>query len=365
MSDAWSVRQLVALAGFSGAAAAALFLLGRKSAQLDSELKRREQEEVSKSQAKKVGTPRSRTFTRPPTQVECSIQENHLVTFVRQLPTKPLLPRGGGEVHSTAKLVLLCASGKGGVGKSTVSVNLAYSMKQMGFEVGLLDLDIYGPSLPELVRPLSQAPIRRDGALRCRLPAMAEEQKLLISVKNTFLDFRPEQEEAPIRRSNSWSSAERSWDHEETPGGAGGEGAVVGVEEREAVEEMEVVDKMEAVEEADHWLTQPAQAEAEAVSKVCSVTIRDCNPCVYFMSQRGCDGVCGWSHFRHNPRVPDKNKRPVKATREKYKEQVRRALALEEPERQRELQRLVLQHSYLQKVIMKSLDEVPLDGQVW
>lgn len=141
----------MALAGFSGAAAAALFLLGRKSAQLDAELERREHQEVSKSQAEKAGTPR-RTFTRPPTQVECNIQENHLVTFVRQLPTKPLLPRGGGEVHSTAKLVLLCASGKGGVGKSTVSVNLAYSMKQMGFEVGLLDLDIYGPSLPELVR---------------------------------------------------------------------------------------------------------------------------------------------------------------------------------------------------------------------
>eukprot|EP00435_Cladocopium_sp_Y103_P005634 s245_g1.t2 len=208
--------------------------------------------------------------------------------------------------------------------------------------------------------------------------AMADEQKLSISVKNTFLDFRPEQEEVPLRRCNSWSCAKRSSDLEETPGGS--EGAVVGMEEMEVVEQevveqievveemkvveqievveqMKVVEQMEVVEEADHGSPQPAEQQ------VCSV--RDCNPCVYFISQRGCDQMCGWCHLRHSPRVWDKSqkKRPLKSTRDKYKDKIRRALALEEPECQRELQRLVVEHSYFHKVIMKILDRVPLSGQ--
>ncbi|MDT8317486.1 MAG: Mrp/NBP35 family ATP-binding protein [bacterium] len=66
--------------------------------------------------------------------------------------------KGGGmkgpkieDLVPSVKNVLAIASGKGGVGKSTVSVNLAVAMAMEGAKVGLLDLDIYGPSIPMMM----------------------------------------------------------------------------------------------------------------------------------------------------------------------------------------------------------------------
>lgn len=69
---------------------------------------------------------------------------------------KELESRLGPGLANVAHFVSVYSC-KGGVGKSTVAVNLAYELAKMGGRVGLLDLDVYGPSLPVLVKPSDPA----------------------------------------------------------------------------------------------------------------------------------------------------------------------------------------------------------------
>ena len=72
-------------------------------------------------------------------------------------------PQEGPTKPSGVKRIVAIASGKGGVGKSTVSSNVAVALARQGRKVGLLDADIYGPSQPHMLGVANERPTSADG----------------------------------------------------------------------------------------------------------------------------------------------------------------------------------------------------------
>ena len=102
---------------------------------------------------------------------------------------------GADDPVPGVKNVILVMSGKGGVGKSTVATNLALALKAMGLKVGLLDADIYGPSIPTMLgisgQPMSDGkniqPLERFGVKLMSIGFLLEDAKSAVVWRGPML----------------------------------------------------------------------------------------------------------------------------------------------------------------------------------
>ncbi len=102
------------------------------------------------------------------TQIESEAQAAVMaLAGVKQVNIKwdanvPTDARISGRINVPIKSTIAVASGKGGVGKSTVAVNVAVALAQAGAGVGLMDADIYGPNIPVMMGVANQRPVAKD-----------------------------------------------------------------------------------------------------------------------------------------------------------------------------------------------------------
>jgi len=122
----------------------------------------------------------------------------------------PLGSQQQGKAMPGVRNIIAVASGKGGVGKSTTSVNLALALAAEGARVGLLDADIYGPSQPKMLGAREEPQIQEDRSMR---PVMAH------GLQTMSIGYLVDDETAMIWRGPMVTSAlmqllnDTRWDH--------------------------------------------------------------------------------------------------------------------------------------------------------
>lgn len=84
------------------------------------------------------------------TAIHTYVDENAAVHIHMKFVKQNMAPKSDSVENLRASQVIAIHSGKGGVGKSTISANLAITLAKMGYKVGLLDADIHGPSIPKM-----------------------------------------------------------------------------------------------------------------------------------------------------------------------------------------------------------------------
>ena len=133
-----------------------------------------------------IHSPAMHTKKRAEEDIKKLIHEQFPAATVVKINTKVEAPAANASQSIKGKAIpgisniIAVASGKGGVGKSTVTANLAVSLAKMGFSVGILDADIYGPSMPIMFDVENEKPIsvEVDGKSKMK-PVESYEIKLL------------------------------------------------------------------------------------------------------------------------------------------------------------------------------------------
>lgn len=105
------------------------------------------------------------------------------------MPLKIFQPNDTTSQPSPMRVIAI-AAGKGGVGKSSVTVNLALALRQLGFKVGVMDADIYGPSIRKML-PEDSLPTQRGQTI---IPAFCQGIRMI-----SMAYFRKEGEAAVVR----------------------------------------------------------------------------------------------------------------------------------------------------------------------